>query len=234
MFRLTLCLTACILVSGEIASADQRLWAWTYGSAMLNPGEAELEHYTTLESPDWSQRETNLAAVQQVELEIGMSPRLDAAVYQVFARDPGASLDWEGFKIRLRYRLSEDKDAMGHPVLYLEHKNNSTLSDSAWEAKLLLSQRVGMLELAVNPVVELHGDEIEFEALAGVSVPVAPVVSLGCEVRSGEDGLFLGPSLSHGGDGLWAVLGAGWRLGDAEPEDITHELRLILGVRVKD
>ena len=234
MNRLRTTLLAGVLLCAELAHADQRLWAWTYGSAMLEPGEAELEHYTTLESPDWSQRETNLAAVQQFELEIGMGPRLDAAVYQVFSREPGASLDWAGYKVRLRWRLNRDPEALGHPLLYLEHKNNNTLSDAAAEAKLLLSQRVGMLDLAFNPVVELHGDDVEFESLAGVSVPLSPRLNLGCEARSSEHGHYLGPVISHGGEGLWAVLGAGWRLGSAEPSDITHELRLILGVRVKE
>lgn len=222
------------LIVSTIAWADQRPWVWTYGSAMMKPGEAELEHYLTVQSPDWPNREANLKTTHQAELEIGMSDRLDAAVYQVFSRTPGAPLDWDGFKVRLRYQLLEDPDAFAHPILYLEHKNNSTLSETVWEAKLLLSQTFGIVDLALNPVVELEEDETEFELAAGFSVPVLSHVRLGGELRASEESLFLGPTLAHGGDGLWMALGAGWRVGEADPGDTTHEIRLILGVNVKE
>lgn len=222
-----------LLLTWTPAQADQRPWVWTYGSALMEPGAAEIEHYLTLQSPDWSRRADNLRAVHQLEVEIGMGERLDAAVYQVFARDPGAPLDWEGFKLRLRWRLARDPDAFGHPVLYLEHENDASLSASVWEAKLLLSQRWRRVDLALNPVAEFTPDELEFTLAAGLNLRVTSLLGVGAEVRVKEDALWLGPVLSHGGDGLWMALGAGWRVG-AEPGETTHEVRLIMGVQVKD
>lgn len=229
-----LAFAAAALVLSANTWADQRPWVWTYGSAMMKPGEAELEHYLTVQSPDWAKRETNLKTVHQAELEIGMSDRLDAAVYQVFSRTPGAPLDWDGFKVRLRYCLLPDAQAFAHPILYLEHKNNSTLSETVWEAKLLLTQTFGPIDLAVNPVVEFEEDETEFELVAGFSVPLLDHLRLGGELRASEESLFLGPTLAHGGDGLWMALGAGWRLDEADLGDTTHEVRLIMGVQVKE
>ena len=216
------------------ANADQRPWVWTYGSAMMHPGEAEFEHYTTLQSPDWTRREHNLKTVHQAEVEIGMAERLDAAVYQVFSRTPGAPLDWDGYKLRLRWRLTENAASFGRPILYLEHANNATLTESGWEAKLLLSQPFGPLEVAVNPVVEFEGGETEFAVNGGFSLATLHSLRLGGELRASEGGVYAGPTLSHGGAGLWSALGVVWRLGEADPGETTHQVRLILGVRVKD
>lgn len=214
--------------------ADQRPWVWTYGSAMMHPGEAEFEHYMTMQSPDWTRREHNLKTVHQAEVEIGMTERLDAAVYQVFSRTPGDPLDWDGYKLRLRWRLSEEAASFGRPILYLEHANNATLTESGWEAKLLLSQPFGPLEVAVNPVVEFEGGETELAVNGGFSLATPHSLRLGGELRASEGGVYAGPTLSHGGPGLWSALGVVWRLGEADPGELTHQVRLILGVQVKD
>ncbi|MDP2359226.1 MAG: hypothetical protein Q8O14_00525 [bacterium] len=223
-----------VLMAASSGMADQRPWVWIYGSAMMHRGEAELEHYMTVQSPDWTRRAENLKTVHQVELEIGMSERLDAAIYQVFSRTPASPLDWNGYKVRLRWRLTETPDAFGHPILYLEHKNNATLSKSVWETKLLLSQSFGPVDLAINPVAEFDADETTFSVNAGASLPVLWHLKLGAELRASKDAVYLGPTLSHGGPGLWSALGVSWRVGEIDPGDITHQVRLIIGVQVKD
>lgn len=222
------------LLTGSLAvlRADQRPWVWTYGHDMQAPGHAELEHYLTLQSTDWSAREENLKSVHQVEVEIGMTPRLDVALYQVFSRTPGSSLDWEGFKLRTRWRVLGE-ESFGHPVVYLEYADNATLSESVWEAKLLLEEERGPWRVALNPVVEREEGEWEAGANAGISWRVGSHLSLGGEARMNENGLRLGPVLAHGGPGLWSALGASWPVGGAEVGENSHEIRLIIGLGLR-
>ncbi|MFA6107143.1 MAG: hypothetical protein WDA75_00110, partial [Candidatus Latescibacterota bacterium] len=78
---------------------------WTYESLTLTSGEGELETYFTLSSPDKGALEGRTSVEHQVELEVGMSERLDCGLYQVFGQAPGEALTYEGYKLRGRYRL---------------------------------------------------------------------------------------------------------------------------------
>lgn len=222
----------CLVVQVQPLAADQRPWVWTYGRDMQAAGEAELEHYLSLQSVDWSAREENLTSVHQVEVEIGMSPRLDVAMYQVFTRTPGSPLDWSGFKLRTRWSLLKE-ESPGHPVLYLEYSDNATLSEGGWEAKLLLDEDWASWRIALNPVVEWEAGEWEGGANAAFSWKVGDLLSLGGEARLGGDGLRVGPTLAHGGPGLWSALGASWPVGGIQADENSHEFRVLIGLGVK-
>lgn len=226
--------TALTLMMATASSvlADQRPFVWTYGSDMMKRGQTEVEHYTTLASSDWSDRENNLKSTHQIELEVGMNQRFDFAIYQVLSQEAGQEARWEGMKLRGRYRLSDSRDWF-RPVLYAETKLDALLAEPEYEFKLLLERQFGDFTLALNPICEIEADESEFEFAAGLSYEVGSLLGVGMEVRSSEYGTWIGPTISHGGPGLYTALGAAWSLDDPRDGKPSHEFRLIVGVELQ-
>lgn len=105
----------CFLIflgQGTDVRADQRRYVWTYEYLTLAKDSAELEFYQTSVTKD-RQKEGSSDWQQQIELEYGLTDRLDAALYQVYDQKEGASMNYSGYKFRLRYRITE-KNA--HPL----------------------------------------------------------------------------------------------------------------------
>lgn len=228
-FRLAFALAALTVGS---ALADQRPFVWTYGSDMMARGQTEVEHYTTLASPDWTRRAANMKATHQIELEIGMNDWFDFAIYQVLSQQAGQDTHWDGMKLRGRFRISDDVRWF-RPVFYAETKLDATLSEPEYEFKLLLERELSGFTFALNPIVELEEDETEFKLAAGIAYALSKTFSFGAELRNSEYGTWVGPTISHGKPGLYTALGAAWSLDDPEGGKPSHEIRLIIGIELK-
>src|SRR5512145_658233 len=101
MLRIAVILALVLLMAIPSVFADRRKYAFTYQTTINAPDDAELEFYQTTrldETDSWEYR---------IELEHGISPRADFAVYQIFAQDEGGPFAWDAFQMRLRYRLTE-------------------------------------------------------------------------------------------------------------------------------
>ncbi len=222
-----------IALAASVAWADQRPFVWTYGSDMMDRGQAELETYTTFSSPDWSQRDQNMKATHQFELEFGMNQHFDFAIYQVISQMAGGDAHWDGMKLRARYKLS-DNPRWWHPIAYVETKLDETLSELEYELKLLLEKNISRFTFAVNPILEIKEEEQEFEFAAGLSYELGKLWAIGAEVKSSEYGTWVGPTISHGGKSMYMALGGGWSLDDPKEGKPSHQFRLIIGVQLKD
>lgn len=152
-------------------------------------------------------------------------------MYQVYEQPAGGSLEYAGFKVRLRYRIAEKNELPFDVLLYAEHVEN-TGGGSEFESKLVLAKELGKLNIAYNQIFEREyesGAPAEHGYAAGVSYELAPWLRVGVEskgdYKTGE--YAAGPTLAWMGNRIWANLGAVYGLNRRTND---REVRFILGV----
>lgn len=210
---------------------DGRRYVWTYEYQTLPGGHAEMESYT-----EFSQVETDSgshsSAQLQMEYEVGMNDHFDVGIYQVFKQGPESPLSYEGFKLRLRYRIGEKGLLPMDPLIYLEYKDNQNFDDTTLETKLILARDFGKFNLALNPVLEFEfkdeETEMEWEYSAGFGYELHPLVRISMEAKGSEDSFYWGPTLSHGKEDLWFAIGLLNKGSDSSPTD--RMIRMIIGL----
>jgi len=208
--KLYIYLISTLLLLNIQLNADGRRYVWTYEYQTMHRGEAELESYT-----EFAQTDTESGRIASTtllyEYEIGMNDRFDVGIYQKFKQSPDSPIHYDGFKLRMRYRLGEKHKWFLDPLIYLEYKGNAALENNTLEAKLILARDFDRLNIAVNPVIEYEfGDdasELVFEYAGGLSYELHPLVSLGLETKGNKDEFYWGPTLSHGKEKLWFAIG---------------------------
>lgn len=230
MNKLYLSLLA-ILCLVSLLAADGRRYVWTYEYLTLNRGEAELETYTEFSHVD-TDAGRQASTTLQYEYEVGMNDRFDVGIYQKFKQSHATPISYEGFKLRMRYRLGEKGQWPLDPLIYLEYKDNAAFDHSALETKLILARDFDKFNLSLNPVLEFEFDddetEVEFEYAAGLSYRLHPLLSLGLETKGNTEQFYWGPTFSHGKPDLWIALGLLYP-GSAE-NSADRMMRFIIGV----
>ena len=229
-----------VLVSSLVAasaSADRRKYVWTYGNGLMSPDESELEFYQTTRidnANSWEYR---------VELEHGISPRVDMAVYQIFSQADGGSLKWDAFQIRSRFRLTEPGKVLFDPVLYLEYNRRLDLKEqNKLEGKLLLARDFDKLNLAINPVYEFFwapGDPVHEVGIdAGLSYELSYRFTLALETTTryeivrnadNETSSYFGPTISFATGSVYYAVGYAWGVTDDSND---ARIRFILGAHL--
>lgn len=214
--------------------ADNRRYVWTYEYQTMTPGEVELEHYLTFQGNDRENTKDAVKVTHNLELEIGMNSRFDVGIYQNFSQNPEEAFQYDGFKVRTRYRLGEKGQYLADPLLYFEYKGNTDFSKHVYEGKLILARDFGSINVALNPVFEIETHEGETETMwkynAGMSKRIHPLFSLGIEFRGNKDHQFLGPVISHGKDGLWIALGSAFAVTNISEGVDPFKIRMIIGI----
>ena len=156
----------------------------------------------------------------------------EESIYQKFTQSPGSPLTYDGFKVRMRYRLGEKGKWPLDPLIYLEYKDTPAFDHSTLETKIILARDMGSFNVALNPVLELelYGDEteIEFEYTAAFGYRLHPLLNLALETKGSADALYWGPTISHGKEDLWFGLGMLFPTSESSSPD--RKLRLIIGV----
>jgi hypothetical protein len=232
-----LCLATVLACAGE-ARADRRIFAYTYPYMTLPGGSFELEHYldlglkgttTAWEGPsattlqrDW----THPTWQHQVELEYGITDRLDFGFYNVFQQDASGALQFEGVKVRSRYRFADPGVHAVDAGVYLEYVYFGDMMEI--EQRLILSKILGRVEVACNAMVE---EEIElgpkeweyvFTPSLGVGYHFSPGFAAGVEyvgrMLIAEESLayyasYLGPGISVAAGPFYWTLAAEAQLG---------------------
>ncbi len=218
-----------LMAFAGVAGADQKNYVWTYDYSSLAKDSAEIEFYQTAVtrdrkvsgSSDWQ---------QQIELEYGITDRLDAALYEMYERPVDGTLDYAGYKFRLRYRVAEKNQLPLDVVLYAEHQEN-VIEPNAFEGKLIFAKDIGKVNIAYNQIYERQYNTGvgEHEYAAGVSYEVLPFLRLGVESKgSYKEGEYaVGPTLAWVGGRIWANIGAVFSLNDKTND---REVRFLLGV----
>jgi hypothetical protein len=150
------------------ARADRRVFAYTYPYMTLPGGSFEIEHYldlglkgttvawdgtsTTALERDW----THPTWQHQVELEYGITDRLDFGFYNVFQQDASGAFQFEGIKLRSRYRFADPGAHLVDTAVYLEYVYFG--DEMEIEQRLILSKILGPVEIACNLMAE---EEVE-------------------------------------------------------------------------
>ncbi len=202
--------TAALLVCAGVAAttsaaANERHFTYTYETAVLQPGQLELEPWTT-----WRfKRESYYSRFdQRLELEAGVVDGLQTALYwnmsattaDTEVTDPatgttqtvrGSSFEFKSVSNEWKLQLA---DPVADPVglgLYVE--GGLGPAEAEIEAKILLDKKMGDILVAANVVGEYEvefesADETEKEIVVefdlGAAYLVSDSFSLGLEVRS--------------------------------------------------
>jgi hypothetical protein len=212
-----------VLVAG-VASASERRFTATQETAVLNPGDRELEPSTTFRIG----KATPYAALdERIEFEVGVIPRLQTAWYLNFTGETSGtgrnfveSFQFQGVSWEFKYKLL---DPVADPVglaFYLELSGGP--ADQEVEGKVILDRRFGPWLAAFN-LVAAHGwastdtgveRELEIETdLAGAYL-FGNGLSAGLELRTHtgipaatgweSTAFFAGPALSYTSKTWWA------------------------------
>jgi hypothetical protein len=222
---------AVLILAPGLARADRRYYGETYNAATAPPGGLDVELWTTLTQPKAGSQDIQFWR-HQLELETGITPRWDVALYNVFDQIQGQAIQYQATKIETRYRLSDYGQWFVDPVLYFEARKEWTADKPlALEGKIILGKDIGPLNLSLNGLYEIEfipnglGQEHELGYAAGASYELAPWVRVGGELfgswtRAAEGGpwasaQYLGPAVSLAWSRVWLVVAAGFGLTDA-------------------
>jgi len=208
------------------AAASERHFGFSYESAVLNPGLAELQPWTT----ERVGRADYFNALEaRLGFQLGLSKNLQGALFwniSSVAEDvhvANASLktrlvgtDFQSLSVQLKYRFSDrTADALGSALLLEGHAGPMLVG---YEGRLILDKQLGSVLFGLNVI----GGGVEqldqnssfvgsFGATAGAGYFVTPNVVTSLELRN-ENGysgqfdysvLYFGPSLSYASTRFW-------------------------------
>jgi hypothetical protein len=217
------------LSAATSASASERHFGFSYESAVLNPGLAELQPWTTqrIGRADYF---NGLEA--RLGFQLGLSKNLQGALFwniSSVAEDvhvANASLktrlvgtDFQSLTAQLKYRFTDaTADALGSGLLLEGHAGPMLVG---FEGRVILDKQLGSLLLGLN----LIGGGVEqleravrfvgaFGASAGAGYFVTPNVVTSLELRnensySGQldySVLYFGPTVSYASTRFWLTL----------------------------
>lgn len=236
MIKIILLLVIFMLPLGsKIAYADRRSYVWTYEYMTMPKGAWELEAYVTTEVP--SLYKSNINSVKpQVELEYGLTDRWDVAMYQMWkyknkARENDS--EYEGFKLRTRYRIGEKGKLLVDPLLYFEYIRDDNLSKpNVAEVKLVLAKDIANFNISYNQIVKRNLErkgKTDQEYAAGASYALNHRLRVGVESKGNypKRRYAAGPTLSYSFKQVFVALGALFGL-DRRADDL--QTRMIVGI----
>ncbi|MBI3332585.1 MAG: hypothetical protein HYZ93_00645 [Candidatus Omnitrophica bacterium] len=179
------------------ASAHMRDYIFNQGYHTTRRGEFEVERYHDLNLTEADNDDT-YSSKHQVELEYGLTNRLQLAYYEVFKWDRPKDWRRDSFKIEGKYRFLESGELPVDIALYGEYKNPNGSRGAAsdeLEGKLILSRDLGPWNLVANLIAERkinEHEDLQWEYTLGASIPVHPKVRLGLEMKEtlGDQGEF--------------------------------------------
>lgn len=228
-------LVALLFATLNTTQADDRHFAWTYEYMTMPAGAKEVEYYLTVKVPDTRTSEDS-AWQHQVEIEYGMTPRWDIALYQVWEEQRTATdseFQYTGFKMRTRYRVAEEGQLPLDLLLYAEYERDADLiKPDAAEFKLVLAKQWGPARLSYNQILEkplAHDGDTEHKYAAGCGYAISTHIHIGMESAGNYSAgtCAVGPTIGVSGNECFATVGILWGMTD-ETADL--QSRLIVGM----
>ncbi|MCX5746948.1 MAG: hypothetical protein NT062_31135 [Proteobacteria bacterium] len=251
-----------IVMLPTLAGANPHPLPFSYGYETLPEDELELEQTIDLmpsrvavEQPDGTlDSVTDVGAKLQTEVEFGITDHLEAGFYFTFKQEAGASptLQFDGVKQRLRYRIGEADDLPVNLGIYLEISEFH--DELELEQKLLLAKRFGDLNLIANLWVEQEyawqsgAWEYFYNPTAGATYELSTKLAVGLEYWArgrfdkSEDGTreathhYLGPTVQVQSGKAFLSVGAYLGLDQLGDPAVTGDpygklwIRTVLGV----
>ena len=223
-----------ILFNLTNASAQDRLFNYTYQSSVLNKGQKEIEVWTTV----LQGKEDYFREIQsRIEYEIGLGSNLQTAFYvntkqKAFLNKTTGEIQMEPSEIALsnewKYKISDAMADRFGCAAYAEF----TIAPDEYEIELkaIFDKKLGATTQVVNLIFEPEWKtttrnnqvatetELKYDINYGISFDMSPRWNLGAEIINknvfikAEDfthsALFLGPTISYHVDKFWINLAA--------------------------
>ena len=179
------------------AAAHMRDYIFNQGYHTPRKGEFEVELYNDFKMPDAGEDGT-FNSQHQIELEYGITNRLQLAYYEVFTWNRANDWQRDAFKVETKYRFFESGELPVDIALYGEYKNPNGSRDArgdALEGKLILSRDFGKWNVIGNLIVERkinEHEDLQWEYTAGASYAIQPNLRAGLEIKEtlGDQGDF--------------------------------------------
>ncbi len=217
-------------------NADERSYVWTYEYMIMDPGRAEIETYTTFSGPKIGDLEGKTSTELNFETEFGMTEHFDFAIYQNFKQGPDGDLTYSGFKLRSRFKIGKKDQFFMDPLIYVEYKGKPDFHEHEIETKFILAKDFGKFNISLNPYFEMEfkDGETEFapKYAIGTSYKISPLFAFGLEAKGSETGHYVGPTISHGANGIWAAWGMLFGAGGIEDGGSEFMTRFIIGIHI--
>ncbi len=236
--KIAIIFIACFLGAAYIsenALADRRSYVWTYEYQTMPKGMAEAEFYLTEEQKKIAKAKPNIWE-PQVELEYGLTDHFDVGMYQQLRQsntDESSDFEYEGFKIRTRYRVSERGNLPVDILFYLEYiRPGDFKKPNVLEEKLVLAKDIGNFNISYNQIFEQElesNGKAEYEYAAGISYEITPSFKIGIESKGNyvDREYYIGPTISWANSRLWVSAGI---VGGLTKQSDDLQARCIVGI----
>ena len=198
--------TAFVLIAGitKDADADRRAYVWTYEYQTMPKNHAEIEYYLTEEQKNIDKAKPNIWK-HWLELEYGITDHWDISMYQQFKQSnttSSSTFEYDGFKVRTRYRILKKGKLPIDTLLYLEYIRNDNLEKpNALEGKIIFAKDIDKFNISYNMIFEYQPKNnwryVHKYAL-GLSYEVLDNLRIAFEAAGSysEKKHYLGPTLS--------------------------------------
>lgn len=219
----------------QVCFADRRSYVWTYEYMTMPARMWELEYYLTTEVPNINRSNINTLK-QWLELEYGITDNWDVAVYQMwkfnnkrFENDS----EYDGFKIRTRYKFGKKGQFIVDPLIYLEYiRDDNFHKPNVGEAKLILAKDINRLNLSYNHILKANIESnglAQWEYAIGASYAFSDYFRFALESKGSytKDKYALGPTLAFTTKKFWLALGTAFGLNKKTND---FQTRMIVGI----
>jgi len=241
-FAVVLVLTLPAVLSST-ASADRRLFTYTYEYKTVPQGHTALELWHTQARDTWDS--SHVQTMEHVlEVEHGLTDHWDAAMYWVFEQTSSDVMGvastpfaFHELKLETRYRFADRGEWPVDVLAYGEVVK--VFGEQVWEVegKAILARDFDKFTAALNIIGALEFEpeaEPEFGYAAGLSYEVHPKFSVGAEtyakITEYEQSFAGGPALAVApAANLWLTFTLGFGFNDEAP---ALAGRFILGVEL--
>ena len=198
-------------------------------------GHAEIEYYLTEEQKNIEKSKPSTWK-HWVELEYGVTDHFDVSMYQQFKQSNTTSsntFEYDGFKVRGRYRILEKNKLPVDTLLYAEYIRNDNLDkDNVFEGKVILAKDISDFNIAYNQILKqelAQGGKTEHEYAAGINYSILPLIKVGIETKGNytDRKYYAGPTVSWSGSKFWVAAGA---LAGLNKRSYDLQARILVGV----
>lgn len=229
----TICLLGAAWIS-ENALADRRSYVWTYEYQTMPKGMTEIEYYLTEEQPNIEKARPNTWK-HWFELEYGITDHWDISMYQQIKQSnkvSSSTFEYDGFKIRTRYRIMERGKLPVDTLLYLEYiRPGDFKKPNELEEKLVLAKDIENFNISYNQIFKQElksSGKAKYEYAAGISYEITPAFKIGLESKGSytDRKYYIGPTIGWASSKFWVSAGVAAGL-NKRSDDM--QVRMIIG-----